>query len=193
MSIIFKNVSIKLLLRKLAVVILTTTVLSACNNSGTDAVGNNTPPSGQAGSAPSTTLTFSNRSTSESQGNFNPGIGVLNSTLSPTQTPTLSFDDLQILVFGPMCSGCHFGGGTSQPSVFDFTNADATYAALVNKQSSNSPSQTLVTSGNAVQSYLVSTLKGTQTTGSRMPMRAKPLSAELMQAINTWIDSGAKR
>jgi hypothetical protein len=124
-------------------------------------------------------------------GHSKPGNSALRTTLA-TQT-VASFDDLQVLVFGPMCAGCHTGGGLTQPSVMDLTTADASFAALVNQPGFNEPQSTLVVPGNASSSYLMRTLHGTQTTGSRMPMRAAPLSDELLASVQAWIDNGAPR
>lgn len=177
----------------IAVAIMATWIVSGCSDSGVGVAGNSSPPSGESGSQPSTSLTFSNRADVEGELRTEPGDGVLISTLASSDSEPLSFEELQVLVFGPMCAGCHVGGGISQPSVFDFTNADATYESLVNQPSTLDPAMTLVVPGNANESQLVRTLLGTQTLGSRMPLRAEPVSDDLMSAIQVWIDSGAAR
>lgn len=168
-----------------------TLAITACDSSAPEITGNTTANDGAPGSRPRTTLTFANDPNLATGGHSTPGESALRSTLA-SSTPT-SFDDLQVLVFGPMCSGCHMGGGISQPSVMDMTTADASYAALVNTPATHSSANILVEPGNAGNSYLVQTLEGTQPSGSRMPMRSAPLSDELLAAVRTWIDNGAQR
>jgi len=172
--------------------VLATCLLSACDGGGDKSV-NILPPAGEPGSNPQSSLTFSHdlqtldSSPAEVKG------GVLRTTLSSASQPTVTLDDLQIMVFGPMCSGCHSGDGLSQPAVFDFSSADETYATLVNKPSTQHASEVLVVPGNSGQSYLMRSLDGTQLSGSRMPMRSAPLNEDLMTAVRLWIDEGAKR
>lgn len=166
-------------------------VLVACDNSGPDSNGNTSAPADAAGSQPLSTLTFATDPNLAGGEPSNPGNSALRTTLA-TQSAT-RFDDLQLLVFGPMCAGCHTGGGLTQPSVMDLTTADASFAALVNQPGFNDPQSTLVVPGNASSSYLLRTLHGTQTTGSRMPMRAAPLNEELLASVQAWIDNGAQR
>jgi len=166
-------------------------VITACSGgSGGDSSGNNTPPSGTPGSNPESSLSFSLNANTPEQ----PNGGVLQTTLSNNSTRTsATFDELQIKVFAPMCSGCHTGGGTTQPSSMDFTSADASFAALVNQPSTRQPAKMLVAPGNSAQSYLINSLNGTQVSGSRMPMRGAPLNDDLMTAVQMWIDDGAQR
>lgn len=166
--------------------------VSACDSTSPSpsAEGNSRPSEGQAGSQPSSSLTFSPRSSTNS-GAANKDTGVLNTTL--TQADSGSFNDLQVLVFGPMCSGCHIGGGSEQPALLDFTSDDNSYASLVNFSSINEPALSLVQPGNPSGSYLLKVLEGTQATGSRMPLRARPVSDELIAKIRAWIEAGAKR
>jgi len=102
--------------------VLATCLLSACDGGGDKSV-NILPPAGEPGSNPQSSLTFSHdlqtldSSPAEVKG------GVLRTTLSSASQPTVTLDDLQIMVFGPMCSGCHSGDGLSQPAVFDFSSA----------------------------------------------------------------------
>jgi len=95
--------------------------------------------------------------------------------------------------YGRMCSGCHTGGGVTQPSLFDFSSADASHATLVNQASTLHRDKTLFTPGDSSQSYLVDNLTGNQQGGARMPMRSAPLDDELITAVRSWIDQGAKR
>lgn len=173
------------------VTMLASLVLAACDSSTPDVNGNFTANDGEVGSQPRTSFTFATDPNLVSNRRSNPGEGVLRSTLASNSVT--SFNDLQVLVFGPMCSGCHIGGGQTQPSVMDMTTADASYANLVNQPSTNLPSQTLVIPGNTDTSYLVDLLEGTQATGSRMPMRSSPLSDELIASVRAWIDNGAPR
>lgn len=169
-------------------VLVASLFIASCDGSSSGNPGTIAPPAGQAGSNPETTLTFSTGNSSTK-----PNSGLLETTLSGDNGSTLSFEDLQTLVFGPMCSGCHNGGGTTQPSVFDFRTADATHASMVNQPSTSVPARILVAPGDASNSYLMESLAGTQSSGSRMPMRAAPLTDEMMQAVRNWINSGANR
>ncbi|MEE9335377.1 MAG: hypothetical protein V3U65_14905 [Granulosicoccaceae bacterium] len=167
-------------------------LITACNGGG-DSNGNSTPPAGTPGSNPESSLSFSHTTDSNIPSPAQAKGGVLQTILSSQSDSTQAFAELQLKVFGPMCSGCHSGGGITQPSNTDFSNADASYAALVNQASTRHPNKKLVTPGNSAQSYLVNTLNGTQEGGSRMPMRSTPLNDDLMAAVRLWIDQGAKR
>lgn len=182
--------SIRLRAGSLVLPLVVLLALSACDSTSPSATGNNTPAEGAPGSQPSTSLTFSPKSSANGSTTKN-NTGVFITTLSQADAGT--FDDLQVLVFGPMCSGCHIGGGTEQPSLLDFTSSDGSYASLVDFPSMNEPTQSLVKAGNPSASYLLKVLEGTQTSGFRMPLRARPVPDELIAKIRTWIEAGAKR
>jgi len=171
---------------RLSFLLTTLALISACD--GVALEGNSQPDSGQPGSQPSSTLTFSPREAMTEISN-----GVLLRTLASPAESQYDFDDLQVLVFGPMCAGCHTGGGLTQPSSFDFTNADASYYTLLNQASQHPQATPLVVPGKASESYLLDSLEGRQISGSRMPMRSAAVSQNLLAAIRNWIDHGAER
>ena len=113
------------------------------------------------------------------------------SSLSLTTGSTLA--DLQAKVFTPVCSGCHTGGGASLPSVMNLSNADASYNSLVGVFSIGEPNLLRVDAGNAAASLLVHKIEGTQTVGSRMPLRGAKLEPEIIDALVQWINAGAQR
>ncbi len=166
--------------------------ISACNSGG-DSNGNTSAPAGTPGSSPESSLSFAHSADTNIPSPAQPNGGVLQTSLAGQTASTQAFEELQVKVFSPMCSGCHIGGGSTQPSIMDFTSADASYAALVNKPSTRQPNKMLVAPGSSSQSYLINSLNGTQVSGSRMPMRAAPLNDDLMTAVQLWIDQGAKR
>jgi hypothetical protein len=104
--------------------------------------------------------------------------------------PTLT--SIQTAVFGPSCSGCHRGGGTTLPTSIDMTTAAASYAALVGVASTQVPTLQRVTAGNPSASYLVQKLEGAPAiVGQRMPRAAPPLDQTTVSVIRQWISNGA--
>ena len=99
---------------------------------------------------------------------------------------------LQEQIFGPLCSGCHNGAGSSLPGVQNLTSAAATYKSLVNVASIEQPTVLLVKPGNPATSYLIQKLEGTPgITGVRMPDRGPYLSQATIDQIESWITAGA--
>lgn len=99
---------------------------------------------------------------------------------------------LQAQVFGPICSGCHNGVGTSLPGVQNLTSAAATYASLVNVPSIERPNLKRVKPGDPTDSYVIHKLEGTPgITGARMPFGGPYLSAATIAQIQSWIMAGA--
>lgn len=109
--------------------------------------------------------------------------------------PTL--DEIQAAVFTPNCAtaGCHTGpAGNMLPSGLDLSDADASFASLVNVMSNQSAGDTLVVPGDAAGSYLVQKIEGTAAVGNRMPPPPRDaLDAQEIAAIRQWIDDGALR
>ena len=104
--------------------------------------------------------------------------------------PTLQ--SIQDLVFGPRCSGCHTGGGTTLPSSIDMTNSNASFTNLVNITSGEAPPLKRVTPGDAANSYVIRKLEGTPgIVGDRMPRFGPYLSPTTVDAIRQWINNGA--
>ncbi len=103
--------------------------------------------------------------------------------------PTLS--SLQTTIFNVSCavSGCHLGDGA--PRGLDLA-AGASWANLVDVQSSGVPSLKLVVRGDPDNSYLVMKLEGAPgIVGQRMPQGRDPLTPAQITAIREWIAAGA--
>ena len=109
--------------------------------------------------------------------------------------PTL--DQIQSVVFSPTCAtaGCHTGPAASNlPAGLDLSNADASFASLVNVMSAQAAGETLVVPGDADASYLIHKLEGTAAVGNRMPPPpASALDTATIAEIRQWITDGANR
>jgi hypothetical protein len=107
--------------------------------------------------------------------------------------PTL--DQIQAIIFGPRCSSCHFGAGsTSGIQNMDLRNADAAFNTLVNVTSAQDGNFTRVVPTQPANSYLVHKLQGVATVGGVMPPPpAGMLSAAEIAAVEQWITAGALR
>jgi len=66
------------------------------------------------------------------------------------------------------------------------------YRSLVNKASNQVSGLLLVEPSNADASYLMQKILGTQSGGMQMPLGKPSLSAEKIQALQQWINDGAK-
>lgn len=115
------------------------------------------------------------------------GTGIVDTTLgSPTLEPTLA--SIQEHIFTPICTECHVPGGQG-PMPLDSTTAS--YQSLVN-QPSVEVNLLRVAPGDPANSYLILKLQGdSRIVGDRMPLGKAPLTAEQIQAIVDWIESGA--
>ena len=101
--------------------------------------------------------------------------------------PTL--DQIQAVVFGPKCSGCHSGPTSNVlPSGMDLTSAAASLAALVNVPSIQQAAIMRVLPGDPDNSYLVRKLEANGVTV--MPPTGMLPAAEIT-AIRDWITAGA--
>lgn len=113
----------------------------------------------------------------------------------PSVGPTL--DEIQAAVFSPSCAtaGCHTGpAGNMLPSGLDLSDADASFAALVNVMSNQSAGDTLVIPGDPDGSYLVHKIEGTEAVGNVMPPPPRmQLDNAAIDAIRQWISDGALR
>lgn len=106
--------------------------------------------------------------------------------------PAATLTELQSSIFGPICSGCHNGVGSSLPGVQDLTSAAKTHASVVGVASIEQPALEKVKPGDPANSYLVQKLQGAATiTGSRMPLGGPYLSAQQISQIQSWISAGA--
>lgn len=96
------------------------------------------------------------------------------------------------LVTSCALSGCHVP--PNPPRGLDLSAAVA-YANIVNVPSQQLPAMNLITPGNALQSYLMHKLDGTQASvggsGAQMPRNATPLSQGERDQIRDWIQQGA--
>jgi uncharacterized protein (TIGR03118 family) len=114
-------------------------------------------------------------------------------TVTVNNAPAAStLTQLQATVFGPICSGCHNGVGSSLPGVQNLTSAAATYKALVNVASIEQPTLLRVKPGDPTDSYVIHKLEGAAgITGARMPFGGPYLSQATMDEIESWISAGA--
>ena len=109
-----------------------------------------------------------------------------------------SLDSIQAGVFTPSCAtaGCHTGpAGAGLPAGLDLSNADASFASLVDVVSLRAAPTLRVEPLDADASFLIHKLEGTQQAnqGGQMPANAAPLDAATIATIRTWIDNGAER
>lgn len=104
---------------------------------------------------------------------------------------TMTLATLQANLFGPVCSGCHSGGGASLPSSMNFTSQAATAAALVNVTSLEVGSLKRVLPGDPANSYVVQKISGTAAVGGRMPLGGAALSQQQIDDVKAWIQAGA--
>lgn len=106
--------------------------------------------------------------------------------------PASTLSELQSQIFGPICSGCHNGVGTSLPGVQNLTSAAHTYASLVNVASIEQPSLDRVKPNDPANSYVIQKLEGAAgISGSRMPLGGPYLSSAQISMIESWISAGA--
>ncbi len=118
-------------------------------------------------------------------------IAVAVNNVAPPPPPAVSLADLQATIFGPICSGCHTGGGATLPAAMNLSSTAATFASLVGVASIEVPALQRVQAGNADNSYLIDKLEGTQTVGSQMPLFGTPLDQATIDQVRAWIDAGA--
>lgn len=109
-----------------------------------------------------------------------------------------SLDSIQANVFTATCAtaGCHTGpAGGGLPAGLDLSNADASFASLVNAVSLQDAPTLRVEPFNADGSFLIHKLEGTQgpNGGGRMPAFGPPLDPATIGVIRNWIDNGAER
>jgi len=100
----------------------------------------------------------------------------------------LTFDEIQANVFTPSCSGCH--AGANPPGGLDLSNANASFAGLVNVASVGNPMIDRVEPNNANNSYLIMRMEAT------VPPVMPPsgmLNQAVINDIRTWIQNGAVR
>jgi hypothetical protein len=109
----------------------------------------------------------------------------------PPPAPTLT--ELQTNIFGPRCSGCHSGFGTALPGSMNLTTTASTFAALVNVNSVEQPTLKRVAPNDAVNSYVIHKLEGTNLGGTqRMPLGGPFLDQATIDQVKGWINAGAQ-
>lgn len=126
--------------------------------------------------------------------------GDFNATFTVTTPIVLgpTLDQIQAIVFGPVCSGCHSGPtGVALPAGMDLSDADASYDALVGAggvgvPSIQQPTIMRVLPTDPDNSYLIQKLEGTAATGNVMPPSGM-LPAATIAEIRQWISDGAQR
>ena len=165
--------------------LLTMILLVACDGA-VSVGGNEVNETSVPAAVPSNGLTFSSGEQSQTQ----PLTG-LDQHLTRLNDSTLA--KLQENIFSPLCATCHSGGGEELPASMDFSTADATFASLINADSTEYPQLVLVAPGMSTNSYLVRKLEGTQLVGDQMPRGGTPLGSEQIIEIKAWIDAGAVR
>jgi hypothetical protein len=102
--------------------------------------------------------------------------------------PTL--EQIQAVVFTPMCSSCHSGGTPS--ANLNLSNADTSYAQLVGVVSTQEAPILRVAANDPDNSYLIHKLEGNNTVGGRMPP-SEQLDPATIGHIRQWINDGALR
>lgn len=104
-----------------------------------------------------------------------------------------ALDQIQASIFGPLCSSCHFGvGSTSGIPDMDLRNADASFATLVDVTSFQDGNFVRVVPFQPANSYLVHKLQGVATVGGFMPPTGMLPAADIAM-IEQWITDGAER
>ena len=114
----------------------------------------------------------------------------VDNTAAPPPASTLT--ELQAQIFGPVCSGCHDGVGTSLPGVQNLTSASATYKSLVGVASIEQPNVLRVKPNDPDGSSVIEKLEGAAgITGARMPFGGPYLTQAQINMIESWINAGA--
>jgi uncharacterized protein (TIGR03118 family) len=108
-----------------------------------------------------------------------------------TVAAAVTLSQLQVDIFGPRCSGCHTGGGASLPGSMNLSSASATATALINVNSTESPTLKRVLPGDPANSYVVQKVEGTAAVGQQMPLGGPFLSSTEIAQIRAWIQAGA--
>lgn len=111
-------------------------------------------------------------------------------TAPPAQTPTApasKLSDIQAKIFNSCASGdCHSSSARRANLVLE---SGQSFSNLVNVQSTLFPQFKRVEPGSGGNSLLIKILKGD--VSPRMPLNRTPLSNDIIDSIEVWIDSGA--
>jgi hypothetical protein len=121
----------------------------------------------------------------------NAGDGTAGSPGANAASAGASFADVYAII-GMHCgggkSGCHVTGSSAG---LEMPDARAAYDHLVGVASMKCAGQMRVVPGDADASVLVQALEGSATCVKAMPLGRDPLSADEIETIRAWIDSGA--
>ena len=108
---------------------------------------------------------------------------------------TLSSMQTDIFALSCAVSGCH-DNRANPAGQLSMSSVQATYAGLVNRNSTEAVNLKLVAPADPDHSYLVDKLTGTHLlvggTGRQMPQDAAPLSSDDINRIINWINDGAQ-
>lgn len=108
-------------------------------------------------------------------------------TANPSTAPLAKFSDLQAKIFNSCAiAGCHASG--SVQGNLDLSSGQS-YSNLVGVQSVLYPQFMRVEPGSAGNSMLIKILKGEL--NPQMPLNRSPLSNDVIDSIEAWIDRGA--
>ena len=121
--------------------------------------------------------------------------GCADQTSAPTSPPADSstllakFSDIQVKVFNTTCAvaGCHAASSNQGNLTLESSKS---YANLINVQSVLYPQYKRVQPGDGTNSLLVKILRGE--VSLRMPLNQPPLSNEVIDSIEAWINNGAQ-
>ncbi|MEP7247097.1 MAG: TIGR03118 family protein [Gammaproteobacteria bacterium] len=114
----------------------------------------------------------------------------VNNVAPPPAATTLT--ELQTLVFTPICSACHTGGGAGLPASMNLSSAAASFAALVNVDSLEQGALKRIAPNDPDNSYLIRKIQGDETiNGGRMPLGGTPLDQATINKFRSWVTAGA--
>ena len=117
---------------------------------------------------------------------------------TPTELPVptqggaaFTLSRIQAEIFTPSCakSGCHSAASGEGEMVLE---AGQSYGEIVGRASTQKPSLYRIEPGDPQRSYLLKKLRGdADISGDRMPLTGRPLTAEQIEGIASWVRAGA--
>lgn len=123
----------------------------------------------------------------QTDGNFVPVL--------PGPGEPVSFSQHVQPIFSARCASCHRDGGLAASFsgiALRLTDAEKSYATLVNQLSSQDDSYTLVVPSDSANSLLyLKVSSDNPPVGERMPLFSSALPADQVRVIQDWIDQGA--
>lgn len=102
--------------------------------------------------------------------------------------PSFYFNLQPIFTQNCVANGCHNSAAQGGMVLLQ----GPAYVNLVNIPSTQELNRMRVLPGDAANSYLIIKIEGSQTIGTRMPLRREPLDEVLIQNLINWINKGAK-